>query len=77
MSITTIIGAAAGVALLAAAGMGWLLKGSYERNGKLEGALKTATERLTEINNAHKMRDAADGANRALPDDKLFDGLRL
>ena len=77
MSITTIIGAAAGVALLAAAGMGWLLKSSYERNGKLEGALKTATERLTEINNAHKARDATDGANRALPDDKLFDGLRL
>lgn len=72
----TIVAAVAGLALLAAAGLGFLLKGAYERNGKLEASLKTATERLTELNNAHKERDKIDGATRALPDDKLFDGLR-
>ena len=75
MSITTIIGAAAGVALLAAAGMGWLLKGSYERNGKLEASLKTATERLVEINSALKEKDKIHGTNTTLPDDVLFDNL--
>ncbi len=65
------------IAIAASIGMGWLLKSSYERNGKLGESLKTATTRLTELNNAHKDRDAVDGTNRALPDDKPFDGLRL
>jgi hypothetical protein len=54
----------------------YALKSSYESNGKLQVALTTATTRLTEINNAVKERDKIDGTIRALPDDKLFDGLR-
>ena len=75
--MSQIIYAVAGASLLALAGTGWLLKNSYERNGKLEGALTTVTVRLKELNDAHRERDKIDGANRALPDDKLFDGLRL
>jgi hypothetical protein len=41
-SPTAIVGAVAGVALLAAAGMGFLLKRSYEANGALETKLKNA-----------------------------------
>jgi hypothetical protein len=76
MNLTTILGAAAGLCLLAAIGTGYLYTKSLERNGKLEQALTTATTRLKEINDAHRERDKVDGANRALPDDKLFDGLR-
>ena len=70
-----IIYAVAGASLIALASMGWLLKGSYERNGKLEASLKTATERLVEINSALKEKDRVHGTNTALPDDVLFDNL--
>lgn len=76
MNLTAILGIACAVLVGTLAVSGYMLKSSYERNGKLEASLKTATERLTELNNAHKERDKIDGTTRALPDDKLFDGLR-
>lgn len=75
-SLSTIIAVVAAASLIALAGAGFLLKRSYERNGALATSLKTATTRLTEINNAMRERDKVDGANRALSNDALFDGLR-
>ena len=75
MSPTGIISIVAAVAILAAAGMGWLLKNSYEANGALKTSLTAATTRLKEINDVHKEMDKVHGTNNALPDDKLFDGL--
>ncbi|CAB4165239.1 hypothetical protein UFOVP833_39 [uncultured Caudovirales phage] len=76
MNLTSILGV---VIVVIGAGVvfeSMLLKRAYERNGALETSLKTATTRLTEINNAMRDRDKVDGQNRALSDDALFDGLR-
>ncbi len=75
MNLPAILGVVIVVIGAGAVAEGWLLKQSYERNGALETSLKTATTRLTEINNAMRERDKVDGANRALSDDALFDGL--
>ena len=74
-SVTVIILIVGGILTAGVVGEGYLLKRSYEANGALQTALKTATTRLTEINDAQKERDKVDGTVRALPDDKLFDGL--
>lgn len=52
-----IVGAVAGLALLAAAGMGWLLKQSYEANGALETKLANAQEIIDQ-----RERDAKENA---------------
>lgn len=70
-----IVSIVAGVALLAAAGMGLLLKNSYAENGKLEASLTVAVDRLKLINQVQKERDAIHGTNLALPDSELFDRL--
>jgi hypothetical protein len=51
-----IVGAIAGLALLAAAGMGWLLKQSYERVGALEQANKAYAAALAAKAEATKSR---------------------
>ncbi len=73
--VSPVILAVGAVLLLAVGGEGFLLKRSYEAQGALQTALTTATYRLKEINEAQKERDKVDGTVRALPDDKLFDGL--
>jgi len=75
MNLSAILGVVIVVIGAGAVAEGYMLKQSYERTGALETALKTATTRLTEINNAMRDRDRVDGANRALSDDQLFDGL--
>lgn len=55
---------------------GFLLSRAYQKEGALQTQLITATSRLKEINDVQKEVDKVHGTNNALPDDKLFDGLR-
>lgn len=64
------------VLMLALGGTGYLLAQSYEREGALKSQLTAATTRLKEINDVQREVDKIHGTNNALPDDKLFDGLR-
>ena len=70
-----IVGILAGVLGLALSLAVWQLNVAWTNSGKYQQALNTCTVRLKELNDAHKERDQIDGKNRALPDDKLFDGL--
>lgn len=64
------------VLMLALGSTGYLLSQSYKREGALASQLSTATARLKEINDVQREVDKVHGTNIALPDDKLFDGLR-
>lgn len=64
------------VLMLALGTTGYLLAQSYKREGALQSQLTAATTRLKEINDVQREVDKIHGTNNALPDDKLFDGLR-
>jgi hypothetical protein len=67
-----IIGAVAGLALLAAAGMGFLLKKSYEANGALQTELASAKKVIAEKEAARQSRAVTDQAVRKMaPAEKL------
>ena len=70
-----LVGIAAGVLGLMLAASVWQLNVAWTKNGKLQQSLDTCVTRMKELNDAHRERDQIDGKNRALPDDKLFDGL--
>ena len=70
-----VVGIVAGVLGLALGAAVWQLNVAWTNSGKYQQALDTCTTRLKELNDAHKERDQIDGQNRALPDDKLFNGL--
>jgi hypothetical protein len=70
-----VLGIVAGVLGLALGAAVWQLNVAWTNSGKYQQALDTCVIRLKELNDAHKERDQIDGQNRALPDDKLFDGL--
>lgn len=72
----TMIGFVVIVALGWLAGFeGYALKKSYETNGALKISVLELKQRIKEINDAQRELDKVHNTNRALPDDKLFDGL--
>lgn len=75
MNITVVLMICLGVAGVAVAGEGYLLKQSYEKQGALQTALDTATLRLKETNDALRAMDKIHQTNNAKSDDSLFDGL--
>lgn len=74
--MTKYLAVALGIALLATAGLGWLLKGSYERNGELEQANTQLTKTLENKANATRSRANTERANRQLPPAGVLDKLR-
>lgn len=74
--MTRYLGIALAVSLALLAVAGWLLKSSYETNGKLTNANASLTKQLNEARNANRERATIDRDVRSLPDDRLFNGLQ-
>jgi len=74
--MTKYLAIAIGVLVLLLAGSGWLLKRSYEANGKLSHANTELTKRLEEKENARKDRERTDSDIRKLPPADVLERLR-
>lgn len=75
MNLTTILLVVAAVGFAGVGVEGYLLKNAYEKQGALQQSNDAMAKHITETNNVLKEVDKIHGTNRALPDDKLFDGL--
>lgn len=74
--MTRYLAIAIGVLVVLLGVSGWLLKRSYEENGRLSHANAELTKRLEEKDHARKERERTDSDIRKLPPADVIDRLR-